>query len=218
MKRRITITNDGSSTIYMEEMDENYHSSYGAIQEAKHVFIKNGLDYFNLSEISIFELGFGTGLNALLTLKHAQETCRKVNYFGIEAYPIEQELLQQLNYTESLGYVDQFELMHEVSWNVHNQLTDFFWLTKIDQKIQEYLGQNGQFDLIYFDAFGHRAQHELWDISILSKMYDLLKQGGILVTYAARGQFKRDLKSLGFEVESLPGPPGKREMTRAIKS
>lgn len=217
MKRRITITEDGSSTIFMEEMDEHYHSSHGAIQEAKHVFIKQGFEYLNLPEISIFELGFGTGLNALLTLKQANETRIKVEYFGIEAYPVELDLVKDLNYTKSIGYDLEFKLMHEVSWGLKNQITDFFSLTKIDKKVQFYEAQNQQFDLIYFDAFGHRAQQELWDISILAKMYNWLKPDGILVTYAARGQFKRDLKSLGFKVEALPGPPGKREMTRAIK-
>lgn len=219
MERTVVITNDGSSSIYLPELDEHYHSSHGAIQEAKHVFIENGLKAIDRAELSIFELGFGTGLNALLTLKEAANAGLKVNYHGLEAFPVKENHVQQLNYVNEIDpdLASVFSLMHAMPWEKKISLSDGFELTKIESRIQDFSGLDGEIDLIYFDAFGHRAQAEMWELSILAQMYELLKPGGILVTYAARGQFKRDLKSLGFTVESLQGPPGKREMTRAIK-
>jgi len=217
MERKVQLTDDGSSTIYIPEMDETYHSSHGAIQEARHVFLKYGIETLKRNEISVFEMGFGTGLNALLTLKYAKEAGVNVNYKGIEAFPVEQGLLDSLNYISEIGeeYNDSFELIHSSSWNVENRITEEFVLNKIHQKIEVYSADDNSVDIIYFDAFGPRAQSDMWDISILKKMHAMLKPGGILVTYCAMGQFKRDLKSLGFVVEGKPGPPGKREMTVA---
>lgn len=216
MKRQIKTTADGSTTLFVEEMDENYHSHHGAIQEAVHVFIKNGLEYLGGKKIRIFELGFGTGLNALLTLKSAKELGLDVEYLGLEAFPVEMDLVCQLNYAEQIGevYAEDFRLMHEADWNVPIRF-DGFQLTKVDQKIQNFETTGKKFDLIYFDAFGPRAQDEMWELSVLMKMAEILNPEGVLVTYCAQGQFKRHLKSLGFEIERLPGPPGKREMTRA---
>lgn len=217
MKREVIKTEDGSSTIFIPEMDENYHSTHGAIQEAMHVFIQHGLHAVeDKSSISIFEMGFGTGLNALLTKIHAKTA---IKYAGIEAFPVEEELIDQLNYLEELGeeHKDVFQKMHSLPWQEKNEITSDFILEKIDKKIEDYTLEPEVFDLIYFDAFGPKAQSEMWDISILKKMYDGLQTNGFLITYCAMGQFKRDLKSLGFEVVPLPGPPGKREMTKAIK-
>lgn len=217
MKRTIKKTSDGSTTIFLPELDENYHSDHGAIQEALHVFIEHGLKTFPVNQpLKIFEMGFGTGLNAGLT---ATESNQSINYFGIEAYPVEDELLKELNYSEQYPKLSNelFKKIHTVSWNNLEIVSEKFKLNKIHEKIEEYGMPQDYFDLIYFDAFGPRAQGEMWDIQIIEKMYDGLKTGGKLVTYCARGQFKRDLKSLGFKVEALPGPPGKREMTRAIK-
>ena len=220
MKRELKITNDGSATIYIPEMDETYHSTHGAIQEAKHVFIENGLRTFEKngeSKLNILEVGFGTGLNALLTLINLGD--RVVEYTGIEAYPVEMELVQGLNYVSELGEENQsnFDKLHTSGWNDLVQMSDQFSLKKVDQKIQEIIFVDEYFDLVYFDAFGPRAQGEMWKKEVLEKVAASMKTGGILVTYCAMGQFKRDLKSLGFEIEALPGPPGKREMTRATK-
>lgn len=200
-------------------MDENYHSTHGAIQEALHVFIENGLKTLDKKTVSIFELGFGTGLNALLTLQYAQQNSINIFYHGIEAFPIEKELIDSLNYVELTGakFQSEFELLHQSTWSEKNQISLKFELLKTQSKIEDFKLNKEKYDIIYFDAFGFRAQPEMWELSILEKMYHMLNRGGVLVTYAARGQFKRDLKTLGFEVESLPGPPGKREMTRAIK-
>jgi len=221
MKRKIIQTADGSNTLYVEELDETYHSTHGAIQEAEHVFIQNGLSQFiERDEVTVFELGFGTGLNCLLTAIYGQKHNLKVNYFGIEAFPVEEELLIAMNYTNDMNEdaVERYAQIHQSSWDEMNELDSGFFLKKIEQKIEDLEVDKEAIDLIYFDAFGPRAQSEMWDISVLKKMVDLLKPNGILVTYCAQGQFKRDLKSLGFVLEALAGPPGKREMTRATKS
>ena len=217
MKRRLILTEDGSSSIYIEEMDEHYHSTHGAIQEANHVFILNGLKRIKKNNVNIFELGFGTGLNAFLTLIHSSD--KIVSYDAIEAFPIENELLQNLNYVEEIGgeFGSYFQKIHSAKWEMPAEITSFFKLHKIQSKIQNYNIKVNHYDVIYFDAFGPRAQSEMWNKVILQKMHDALASGGELITYCAQGQFKRDLKSLGFEVVALPGPPGKREMTVAIK-
>lgn len=219
LKRQIIKTADGSTTIFIPEMDENYHSHHGAIQEAEHVFIRNGLDYLELDNITIFEMGFGTGLNALLTLKNALESGRKVDYIGLEAFPVESGLLDELNYIETIApeLDGAFNAMHSQEWGKKDILSDGFALTKIHSKIEDYDPEQNSVDLIYFDAFGPRAQDEMWRLPVLEKMAQMLRTGGVLVTYCAQGQFKRYLKSLGFEIERLPGPPGKREMTRGTK-
>jgi tRNA U34 5-methylaminomethyl-2-thiouridine-forming methyltransferase MnmC len=219
MKRKLIITNDGSSSIFIPEMDETYHSSHGALQEAVHVFIKNGLNAIDKKEIAIFELGFGTGLNALLTLEASRNKEIQIDYTGIEAFPVEHELINSLNYTSLIAgdFENDFLKMHDISWDESHAIAKQFSLKKIHAKIQEVNIGVSQFDLIYFDAFGYRAQAEMWDVGIIQQMYDALKEGGVLVSYAARGQFKRDLKAVGFKIEALPGPPGKREMTRATK-
>ncbi len=213
------ITEDGSSSLFIPELNEHYHSSHGAIREAVHVFIENGLKAIRKPEINIFEVGFGTGLNALLTLNFARENHVKIIYHGIEAFPVSEDLVEKLNYADLISkeLTEEFKHMHLSEWNKSIGVSDYFELQKIHQKIQDFTPEINSYDLVYFDAFGYRAQSEMWDITVLQKMYDMLAPNGILVTYAARGQFKRDLKSLGFLVESLPGPPGKREMTRAIK-
>jgi tRNA U34 5-methylaminomethyl-2-thiouridine-forming methyltransferase MnmC len=216
MKRQIAQTADGSTTIFIPEMDENYHSHHGAIQEAEHVFIQMGLEHLRKKTVRIFELGFGTGLNALLTYKRSKELGTTIEYVGLEAFPVEPELVSELNYTNQIGaeYDGVFAEMHEQPWNQVNTM-DHFQLTKVDQKIQDFDIEGKEFDLIFFDAFGPRAQDEMWHLPVLEKMSEMLTNGGVLVTYCAQGQFKRYLKSLGFEIERLPGPPGKREMTRA---
>lgn len=219
MKREIIKTSDGSTTIHLPEWDENYHSKHGAIQEAKHVFIKNGLSLFEGKPISILEIGFGTGLNAFITFLEAKKSNQIIDYVGIEAYPVAVEEVAAMNYVSELNAENEiriFEEMHSCSWENRNQLSTEFSLTKRKQFFDE-IDDFEIFDLIYFDAFGYRVQPELWSTDIFRKMFNALKPNGILVTYAARGVVKRSMIEVGFRVEKLEGPPGKREMFRARK-
>jgi tRNA U34 5-methylaminomethyl-2-thiouridine-forming methyltransferase MnmC len=219
MKRELILTDDGSSSLYIPEMDETYHSRHGAIQEAKHVFIEQGVKRLNQSCVRIFEMGFGTGLNALLSAIEAEKSNVQIDYVGLEAFPVEKEIYNALNYTSLIGeeYSPLFSKLHDVDWELPSAINKCFTLTKNALKIQDYLFEKESFDIVYYDAFGPRVQSELWSVAILAKLFDGIKQGGFLVTYCAQGQFKRNLKAVGFEVQRLPGPPGKREMTLAIK-
>jgi tRNA U34 5-methylaminomethyl-2-thiouridine-forming methyltransferase MnmC len=213
-------TADGSNTIFLPDLNENYHSFHGAIQEANHVFIKNGLDQFtSTSEITIFELGFGTGLNALLTCMWAEKNKVKIEYVSIEAFPVPINICKKMDYPVHLdpSSPEAYSKLLEAEWEQLIPISTHFSIRKINSAIQEWTN-NQKFDLIYFDAFGPRAQSEMWELPILEKMFNSLEDNGILVTYCAQGQFRRNLKYLGFNVESLPGPPGKREMTCAHKN
>ena len=217
MKREIIITSDGSTTIHLPDWNEQYHSKHGAIQEAYHVFIKHGLQQLKTNEVSILEIGFGTGLNAFITLI---ESSKKINYVGVEAYPVAVDEVQKLNYVSELKadqYKEVFKKLHQVSWEEKHQITDSFFLTKREQFFKDIKDEH-TFNLIYFDAFGARVQPDLWTEEIFKKMYVALKPKGILVTYSAKGSVRRAMESVGFSVERLPGPPGKREMLRAIKN
>ena len=219
MKREIIITEDGSTTIRIPEWNENYHSTHGAIQEAKHVFIKNGLDLFqDQKKISILEIGFGTGLNSFITFLETKQK-EQVNYVGVEAYPVVAEEVKQMNYVYELNALkDQsiFELMHTCDWEIEKSLTSNFNLTKKKQFFQDITDENC-YNLIYFDAFGFPLQPELWSEVIFQKMYDALLSNGVLVTYACRTSIRKAMLTAGFSVEKLPGAPGKREMLRATK-
>ena len=218
VKREIIRTEDGSTTIRLAEWDECYHSTHGAIQEAYHVFIKNGLSQFKGKPVSVLEIGFGTGLNAFITLLESKNY-GKIDYIGVEAYPVSANEIGQMNYVSELNadeYNAGFLLMHETDWEKEIPITDNFTLTKRKIFFDE-IDYKNKFDLIYFDAFGFRVQPELWRVEIFRLMYEALKKGGILTTYAARGIIKRNMIEVGFRVEKLPGPPGKREMMRAFK-
>ena len=220
MEREIIQTLDGSTTIHLKEWDECYHSKHGAIQEAQHVFIKNGLSLFPNQSVSILEIGFGTGLNAFISFLESSKLNQSINYVGVEAYPVNATEVLAMNYVDELNAKSQkevFEKMHESKWNEKIELTTEFELTKRKQFFDE-IDDIEQFDLIYFDAFGYRVQPELWSTAIFQKMYTALRPGGKLVTYAARGVVKRSMIEVGFTVEKLPGPPGKREMFRASKA
>jgi len=220
MKREIIITSDGSSSIYLPEWDEPYHSKHGAIQEAYHVFIKSGLEYFKGKEkLSILEIGFGTGLNALITFIESQKRKVQIEYTGVEAYPVLPEEVKQLNYVEQLHINEMeeiFKKMHTVQWERPCNISKEFKLIKQKKSFTE-INDKDLYNLIYFDAFSPDRQPELWSPEIFEKMYLSLKDHGILVTYSAKGSVRRALQSAGFVVERLPGPPGKREMMRAIK-
>ncbi|WP_299107902.1 tRNA (5-methylaminomethyl-2-thiouridine)(34)-methyltransferase MnmD [uncultured Tenacibaculum sp.] len=216
MKREIIITSDGSTTIHLPDWNEQYHSKHGAIQEAYHVFIKSGLEIVEKDEVAILEIGFGTGLNCFITFL---ETQKKIDYVGIEAYPVAEEEVDKLNYVAELKAENQqniFDKIHAVSWEEKHQITADFNLTKREQFFKD-IEDKDTFDLVYFDAFGARVQPELWTEEIFKKMYDALLPNGILVTYAAKGSVRRAMQAVGFSVERLPGPPGKREMLRATK-
>lgn len=217
MKREIIITSDGSTTIHIPAWNEQYHSKHGAIQEAYHVFIKHGLEHVNLEEISILEIGFGTGLNCFITYL---ETKKDIEYVGVEAYPVAEEEIEKLNYVSELKAeknADIFKKIHNVSWKETHQIDRGFTLEKREQFFKD-ITDSDTFNLIYFDAFGARVQPELWTETIFEKMFSALRKDGVLVTYAAKGSVRRAMESVGFTVERLPGPPGKREMLRATKN
>lgn len=223
MKRKIITTSDGSKTIQIEDWNEQYHSIHGAINEANHVFIKHGLLFYLGNEcisktINILEIGFGTGLNAFLTLLEAERLKQKINYVGVEAYPVKTDEIDQLNYVELISEMHklEFDKIHKSSWNKPFDITSHFQLEKQEKFFKE-INVNEEFDIIYFDAFGARVQPELWTEDIFELMYKALILNGVLVTYSAKGSVRRAMQSVGFEVERLPGPPGKREMLRAIK-
>jgi tRNA U34 5-methylaminomethyl-2-thiouridine-forming methyltransferase MnmC len=218
MKRELRLTADGSPTLYVPELDETYHSMHGSVQEARHVFIENGLRFVatESKQVNILEVGFGTGLNALLTAQYAKENAIRVNYVGLEAYPVEEAIWKEINYhTDAEARTLHTKIMAH-PFGETNSIDLNFSLFKEAKLIQDWVADE-TFDLIYYDAFGPRAQAEMWELPIFEKLYSLLNVGGVLVTYCAQGQFKRHLKSLGMRVDSLPGPPGKREMTRGIK-
>ncbi|AWI26366.1 tRNA (5-methylaminomethyl-2-thiouridine)(34)-methyltransferase MnmD [Flavobacterium pallidum] len=217
MKREIIRTSDGSTTIHLPEWEESYHSKHGAIQEAYHVFIKNGLSLFEGKSVSVLEIGFGTGLNAFITFLESEKHKQQIDYTGVEAYPISADEVLSMNYVSELqadDFSNIFEKMHESAWEEKTMISDLFSLTKRKQFFHEIEDVN-VFDLIYFDAFGFRVQPELWSLEIFQKMHKALKLGGTLVTYAARGIIKKNMQEAGFHVEKLAGPPGKREMFRA---
>lgn len=219
MEREIRITADGSTTIHISNWNESYHSRHGAIQETNHVFIKNGLSQINADTISILEIGFGTGLNAFITFLEAHRRKISIDYTGVEAYPITSVEVEAMNYSSELTaseFTEVFKQMHACSWEEAHTVSSNFLLTKRKQFFQDIIDLN-KYDLIYFDAFGFDVQPELWTTNIFRSMHKALKDGGILVTYAARGAVKRSMMEVGFSVEKLPGPPGKREMFRATK-
>lgn len=230
MIREVVITGDGSSTIYLPEWEEQYHSKHGAIQEAYHVFIKSGLHYLcelkdsiksknNMSKVSILEIGFGTGLNAFITLLEAEKLNVNIDYVGIEGYPVPLNEIAQLNYITELKADNKdllFNALHDTVWEACHIITNHFNLTKQNLLFNEIKDVN-KYSLIYFDAFGARVQPELWTEAIFEIMHNALKKDGVLVTYSAKGSVRRAMQAVGFEVERLPGPPGKREMLRATK-
>jgi tRNA U34 5-methylaminomethyl-2-thiouridine-forming methyltransferase MnmC len=217
MKREIIQTLDGSTTIHLPEINESYHSKHGAIQEAYHVFIKNGLSLFDDKSVSVLEIGFGTGLNAIITYLESQNKQQNINYVGVEAYPVSFDEAMQMNYVKELNSDNEvFAEMHSCDWEIKKSFSATFSLLKRKQFFQDISDVN-EYDLIYFDAFGFRVQPELWSDVIFKKMYAALKSNGVLVTYACRTSIKKAMIEAGFTVEKLTGAPGKREMLRARK-
>jgi tRNA U34 5-methylaminomethyl-2-thiouridine-forming methyltransferase MnmC len=215
---QVTTTSDGSHTIYVPEMDEHYHSVYGAVQESSFVFIKNGFDFCKADPVSILEVGFGTGLNALLTAMKSISGSREVNYTTLEKYPLDNETINALNYHIYTGKEgsELFRIIHSSQWNIYVNICRNFNLKKVRMDFTRE-NPSGMYDLIYFDAFGPDKQPEMWTSDKFSVISSVTNRNGILVTYSAKGEVKRSLKACGFDVTLLPGPPGKRQMIRAVK-
>lgn len=215
------VTTDGSHTLFSEQHGVTYHSRYGAVTESAHVFINAGLRYKAVvqREISVLEIGLGTGLNAMMTWLEAEKRGLVVDYTGVELYPPHLDVIKNLNYPQLLGVPERagdFCKLHTMRWGRKQTFSDVFVFTKLKVSIDSFLSPDA-FDLIYFDAFAPQAQPELWTVEVFQNMHKSLRPDGVLVTYCAQGEFKRSLKKAGFTVERLQGPPGKREMTRATR-
>lgn len=213
---QIIVSADGSHTIYLPLLDETYHSSHGAIAESRYVYLLHGLQTIGLKHIKVLEIGFGTGLNALLTYQYAQAHNISIDYETLEPHRLAEEIFSQLNYGSILGDQSIFRDMHHAAANAKIQLSPNFNICIRPTTIQEFeTSQN--YDIIYFDAFAPSKQPEMWDLEIFRKLFLCLNVGGILMSYSACGQLKRNLKTGGFVVETLIGPPPKKQMTRAKK-
>ncbi|MGI9526600.1 MAG: tRNA (5-methylaminomethyl-2-thiouridine)(34)-methyltransferase MnmD [Weeksellaceae bacterium] len=228
LKREIKLTQDGSPTIYLPEWEESYHSKHGALQEAEHVFIKNGLEHFkDQDEIVILEYGFGTGLNALLTLLVSEKQGNVIEYHSLEKFPITDHEVQQLplakqmaaHFNLDLAKVSSYyEKLHNAPWNEKIKITEQFYLKKIQADFRYPTIEPNFYNLIYFDAFGKRVQPNLWTEEVFDIAFKALKDNSLFTTYACNGTTKRALAQVGFTVEKISGPPGKREMINAWKN
>jgi tRNA U34 5-methylaminomethyl-2-thiouridine-forming methyltransferase MnmC len=221
MKIEIKVTQDGSSTLYLNGLDEHYHSTFGAVQESLHVFVGAGLGAVTAKEVTVLEVGFGTGLNCLLTMIAGQESRRQIHYFALEKYPLSMQVVNLLDYS---GFCPEsgsqlFSLLHTAPWNRDTTMNAQFVLHKIEKDLLEIVpAELPLADLVYFDAFSPEKQPEMWQVAIFEMLYERMKTDGVLVTYCAKGVVRRTLQSVGFQVERIPGPPGKREMLRARKT
>jgi tRNA U34 5-methylaminomethyl-2-thiouridine-forming methyltransferase MnmC len=218
MKRELRITEDGSHTIFVPELNEPYHSIHGAIQESNHVFLKHGLQTISKETIRILEVGFGTGLNALLTLAEANRTGKKIYYHAVEKYPLVAQEYEAINYEKFINGVIKGSLnkMHDAEWGKKISLTSHFKLFKECSDFRS-MEPDGTFDLVYYDAFDPQKQPHLWNEEIFCRISAMVNPGGVLVTYTSKGIVRRALISCDFLVEKVAGPPGKREMIRAIR-
>jgi tRNA U34 5-methylaminomethyl-2-thiouridine-forming methyltransferase MnmC len=216
LQPEIITTADGSHSLYISDIDETYHSRHGALQESKYVFIEQGLKQVEKEDIRILEVGFGTGLNALLTAIYARENKIKVVYHSLETLPLNLELMQSIAVENTIGEGnrDLFLSLHEAAWDQEVKIHDFFILKKIQSSLQNFDAGNSSYDLVYYDAFGPRAQPEMWEAALFNKIASFTNENGVFVTYCAKGQVRRDLIAAGFDMTRLPGPPGKREMMR----
>ncbi|AJA70794.1 tRNA (5-methylaminomethyl-2-thiouridine)(34)-methyltransferase MnmD [Myroides odoratimimus] len=220
MKRKIVTTSDGSTSIEIEEWGETYHSIHGAIQEARHVYIERGFDRIEKTTVKVLEMGFGTGLNAFLTLVEARRKGKIVEYHSIEAFPVTEQESVALDFSalyDRDGDDILFKQMHQCTWDVSHEVTAEFTLHKIHSTFEEAVVNQSYFDVIYFDVFGYQFQPDLWSVEIFQKVYDALGDTGVIATYACRGPIKRAMKEVGFKIEKVPGPPGKREMLVGYK-
>jgi tRNA U34 5-methylaminomethyl-2-thiouridine-forming methyltransferase MnmC len=223
VERKIIYTKDGSHTVEIPGLKVTYHSIHGAIQESKHVFIEAGFKSLalpNTSRLSIFEMGFGTGLNALLTIIEAEKLQNEIFYETVEQFPLDNIETRSLNYCKQLDRQDlqlAFELLHKCDWEKETNITSNFIFKKTKTDLLNFQTTRN-FNLIYFDAFAPNAQPALWTKDVFEKMFSILDPGGILVTYCSKGDVRRAMQAAGFTIEKLPGPPGKREMIRAANN
>lgn len=219
---KIVETSDGSRTIYNEDIKEHYHSTFGAVQESRHIFIESGFNFVanNFNHFNILEVGFGTGLNAFFTYFESEKKGTKINYIGVEPEMLTEKEISELNYDEFINNADAKEIFNKIHISPSNQpfyLSDNFILNKINEKIQDISFRPQSFSLVYFDAFSPEVQPELWTKELFKNIYDALITNSVLVTYCVKGDVKRALKEVGFEIEKIPGPVGKREILRALK-
>jgi tRNA U34 5-methylaminomethyl-2-thiouridine-forming methyltransferase MnmC len=217
LQNQIIHTADGSHTILVPEIGEQYHSLNGAVTESKHVFIENGYNFSNAKCPVVLEIGFGTGLNAILTALEAEKHKRVTRYIAVEKYPLQPDLIAHLNYGQLLDS-DLFNRIHLSGWGSFEEVTPCFSLLKLEADLtQNQLNLGFPANIIYFDAFGPDKQPEMWQPHIFQEMYKNTAESGVIVTYSAKGQVRRDLSATGFTMERIPGPPGKKEMLRGIK-
>lgn len=222
---KVIRTEDGSSSLFLPELNETYHSHHGALGESLHVFIRMGLDHWlsehpELKSLQIFEVGFGTGLNALLAYEVAEKRGIQIHYTTLEPFPLAENTVAALNYGSMLAdgaYAEVFQQLHAAAWGVPVKIGGYFEILKYQQKLEEFVPTVAGYDLVFFDAFAPSKQAELWEKELLARVADGMAPGGVFTTYCAKGQLKRDLKALGLKMETLPGAPGKKEMVRAIK-
>ncbi len=212
----IVQTSDGSLTISDNLLGENFHSTFGAIAESNYIFIKNGLQLFEINEIKILEIGFGTGLNCLLTAINKNKE-QKIIYHSIEKYPLDINILSKLNYTQQLNINSNiYDSIINQQWEIEDEIFENFYLKKIKIDLVDFCSTNC-YDLIYFDAFSPNVQSELWNVEIFKSLYNCINKGGILTTYSSKGDVKRALREAKFMVKRINGPIGKRHILRAIK-
>ncbi|MFV0590326.1 MAG: tRNA (5-methylaminomethyl-2-thiouridine)(34)-methyltransferase MnmD [Draconibacterium sp.] len=220
MERRLIETADGSKTLFIPEMNEQYHSVNGALTESNYVFLQQGYQAHKAKLPTVFEVGFGTGLNALITALEANKRKRKTRFVSIEKYPISIDEIRALEYGSLFedNANQLFQDIHCAGWNNETYISDYFSIYKIQGDLTSYtFGEDQKFDIIYFDAFGPDKQPKMWQPDIFLKIYTACRQDAIFVTYSAKGEIRRNLAACGFEMERLPGPPGKRQMLRGIK-
>lgn len=219
MSLRTVMTGDGSMTIFNPELNEHYHSVHGAILESNHIFIREGFQKIPNFPVSILEVGFGTGLNAFLTFLESRSSPGKIHFTAIEKYPLQDQMISSLNYPEILNpsAAADFKAMHSAEWNRETMLSGMFILLKRNEDLRTLQLPEASYNLVYFDAFSPAVQPELWTEEIFRKLNRAMKPGAFLVTYSVKGAVTRALAATGFNVEKLPGPPGKREMMRATK-
>jgi tRNA U34 5-methylaminomethyl-2-thiouridine-forming methyltransferase MnmC len=209
-------TKTGEYTLYIPSMDETYHSRNGAISESQHVFLQEGLDRTH-GNIHVLEVGFGTGLNGMLTAQYASEKQRSIFYHTLEPFQVPFDLVEQIGYGELLNDPELFNKLHLAEWEAKEKVSEYFTLHKTTQKLEYIIVEDNRYECIFFDAFAPKKQPEIWNAAIFQKLYNATKPGGVLTTYSAAGQLKRDLKAAGYKLEHPQGANGKREMTVAIK-
>jgi tRNA U34 5-methylaminomethyl-2-thiouridine-forming methyltransferase MnmC len=217
MNVQLLQTGDGSHTLYTPQFDEMYHSRHGALTESQHIFISNGLEAIDSTGINVFEVGFGTGLNALLSWLYAENKDIQINYHSIELYPIPQEIISQINYPELIGSKEKFQKLHHAEWDKTIQLSSHFSLHKINASIIDFQPALPSMHIVFFDAFSPEKQPEMWTTEIFDKMFKLLASNRILVTYCSKSYVRKNMQQAGFEIKKLQGPHGKRDMVRAKK-